>query len=74
MEKNLSPLINTDVRIPEDMFDALLINEVNWICKRIDAVYEEDVKGFLSEEYGQKMANRFKPKYLLPKTLKHLVI
>jgi hypothetical protein len=66
MEKNLSPLINTDVRIPEDMFEALLINEVNWICKRIDAVSEEDVKGFLAEEYGQKMANRFKPKYLFP--------
>ena len=74
MKKNLSPYVNTEIRMPKDMFDALVDNEGHWVASRIKAVSEQDVKGFLAKEYDQKMADRFKPQYLLPKTPENSVI
>ena len=60
----LSPIVNTDVKMPAKMLDALGLHETICIVTGVHEVTERSVIGFLSERYGDKFAATFKPKYL----------
>ena len=60
----LSPIVNTDVKIPAKMLDALVLHEVRCAVTGIESVTQESVKAFLSDRFGAKLANNFKPEFL----------
>lgn len=60
----LSPNVNTDVKMTQKMMHALNRHEAICRCLRVQEVSEEDVRKFLTDEYGQEFAAKFKPEYL----------
>lgn len=60
----MSPIVNTDVKMPKAMFDALSYHEAFCMGSCIDTVTTEQVKQFLSQRFSQKLADQFDPKYL----------
>lgn len=60
----LSPNINTDVKMPKKMMNALNRNEAICVVTGVKSVTEEDVREFLRKEYGEEFASKFKPEYL----------
>jgi hypothetical protein len=60
----LSPIINTDVKMPAAMMDALNIHEAICVVTKVESVTEESVREFLRNRYGAKFAASFKPEYL----------
>ena len=61
----LSPFVNVEVKMPKDILKALTMHEFNCVGNQITSVNEESVQQFLTDRYGQSMADKFKPKYLL---------
>ena len=61
---NLSPIVNTDAKMPAKMLDALGLHETICIVTGVHEVTAPSVIGFLSERYGDKFAATFKPEYL----------
>jgi hypothetical protein len=61
---NLSPIVNTDVKMPAKMLDALSLHETICIVTGVHEVTEQSVIKFLQNQYGDKFAAKFKPKYL----------
>lgn len=60
----LSPNVNTDVKMTQKMMHALNRHEAICRCLRVKAVTDQAVKKFLSDEYGQEFAEKFRPEYL----------
>ena len=59
------PRVNTYAKIPKRMLDALCIFEAFKVLAQDAPVTEDEVKSFLAERYGQKLADQFKPEYLV---------
>lgn len=60
----LSPIVNTDIKMPVKMLDALGLHETRCVVTGINAVTEESVRAFLLDRYGEKLASKFDPKFL----------
>ena len=60
----LSPIVNTDVKIPTKMLEALTLHEMRCVVTGVESVTQESVKAFLTDRFGEKMANNFKPEFL----------
>jgi hypothetical protein len=61
---NLSPIVNTDVKMSAKMLEALGLHETRCVVTGVKEVTEESVKAFLTERYGEKLASKFDPKFL----------
>ena len=59
-----SPIVNTDVAMPQEMLDGLTAHETFCIMSKINGVTVDHVKSFLSSHYGDELANQFKTEYL----------
>lgn len=60
----LSPIVNTDIKMPAKMLEALGLHETRCIVTGVKSVTEESVRTFLTNRYGEKLANTFEPKFL----------
>jgi hypothetical protein len=60
----LSPIVNTDIKMPAKMLNALSLHETRCIVTGVSEVTEASVKAFLTERYGEKLAGTFNPKFL----------
>ena len=60
----LSPIVNTDVKMPTKMLEALGLHETRCVVTGVKEVTEESVKAFPTERYGEKLASKFDPKFL----------
>jgi hypothetical protein len=61
---NLSPIVNTDIKMTAKMLEALGLHETRCIVTGVHEVTEESVKKFLTDRYGEKLASTFDPKFL----------
>jgi hypothetical protein len=60
----LSPIVNTEIKMPAKMLTALGLHETRCVVTGVSKVTEESVKAFLTERYGENFANTFDPKFL----------
>jgi hypothetical protein len=60
----LSPIVNTDIKMPKQMLDALGLHETRCVVTGVSVVTEESVRAFLSARYGENFASKFNPKFL----------
>lgn len=60
----LSPIVNTDVKMPAKMLEALSLHETRCIVTSVNSVTDESVKAFLTDRFGKKLASKFDPAYL----------
>lgn len=60
----LSPIVNTEIKMTSKMMEALGLHETRCVVTGIRQVTPESVKTFLTERYGEKLANAFEPKFL----------
>ena len=60
----MTPLVNVDVPMPKSMLDALTLHETFCVASGIETVTHESVCEFLSQRFGEQVANKFKPEYL----------
>lgn len=60
----LSPIVNTEIKMPKQMLDALGLHEARCVVTGVSEVTEESVRAFLSARYGEKFASKFNPKFL----------
>lgn len=61
----MTPYINTSVKMPKKLFDALTLHEFSCAAQDISFVTESSVKSFLSDRFGPALAEKFRPEYLL---------
>lgn len=64
MKMFLSPIVNTDVKMPRKMLNALGLHETRCVVTGVTQTTEESVKAFLTEKYGEELANKFNPSFL----------
>lgn len=60
----LSPIVNTDQKMPVKMLEALGLHETRCVVTGVKSVTEESVRSFLANRYGEKLASAFDPKFL----------
>ena len=60
----LSPIVNTDIKMPAKMLEALGLHETRCVVTGVTAVTEESVRAFLLNRYGKKFSSKFDPKFL----------
>lgn len=60
----LSPIVNTEIKMPKQMLDALGLHETRCVVTGVSEVTEESVRAFLAKRYGEKFASKFDPKFL----------
>ena len=60
----MTPTVNVDVPMPKHMLNALTLHETFCIASGIETVTPEAVCQFLSQRFGDQVANQFKPDYL----------
>jgi hypothetical protein len=60
----MSPIVNTDKKMPKAMLEALTLHETFCIASGIDKVTVNQVKQFLEKRFGQKLSEQFNPEYL----------
>ena len=60
----MTPLVNVDVPMSKSMLDALTLHETFCVASGIESVTHESVCEFLSQRFGEQVANKFKPEYL----------
>ena len=60
----LSPIVNTDIKMPAKILEALGLHETRCIVTGVKSVTEESVKAFLANRYNEKLASTFEPKFL----------
>jgi hypothetical protein len=63
--ETLTPYVNTDVKIPRKMRDALTLHETSCCVRGVKTVSEQTVRQFLTDRYDANLAAMFSPKYLL---------
>ena len=66
----MMPYVNTDVKMSDEMMQALTRFEFFCIGSRINEVTQEDVTKYLSEQFGESLAQQFEQDFLFssPKT------
>jgi hypothetical protein len=64
MKMLLSPIVNTDIKMPRKMLDALGLHETRCVVTGVTQTTEESVKAFLTERYGEELASKFQPAFL----------
>jgi hypothetical protein len=60
----LSPIVNTEIKIPAKMLEALGLHETRCVVTGIQSVTEQSIKSFLTDRYGEKFANTFDTRFL----------
>lgn len=60
----LSPIVNTDIKMPAKMLNALNLFETRCVVTGIKSVTEDNVREFLTDRFGEKLACKFDPKFL----------
>ena len=60
----MTPTVNVDVPMSKAMLDALTLHETYCVASGIESVTHESVCAFLSQRFGELIANQFKPDYL----------
>lgn len=60
----MSPIVNTDKKMPKAMLEALTLHETFCMASGINVVTTEQVKQFLEQRFNQKLAAQFDPDYL----------
>jgi hypothetical protein len=60
----MSPIVNTEVKMPKDIFDALVLHETYCMVSGIDSTTPEAVKEWLFKRYGTPIAEKFNKSYL----------
>lgn len=60
----MTPTVNVDVPMTKAMLDALTLHETYCVASGIETVTHESVCEFLSQRFGDQVANQFKPHYL----------
>ena len=60
----LSPIVNTDIKMPAKMLEALGLHETRCVVSGIKSVTEESVRKFLADRYSENFANKFDPNFL----------
>jgi hypothetical protein len=61
----LTPFVNTDVKIPRRLRDALTMHETSCCMRGVKTVTVGDVQQFLTNYFDSDMAALFTAKYLL---------
>jgi hypothetical protein len=61
---NLLPIVNTEVKMPKKMLDALTLFETYCVVSNISSVTYQSVIDYLTSHYGIKLSQHFKPEYL----------
>jgi hypothetical protein len=61
---NLSPIVNTEVKMPAKMLEALGLHETRCVVTGVKSVTAESVKAFLTDRFGEKLASKFDPAFL----------
>lgn len=56
--------INHNIKMPKKMYSALLLFDFVSTLKEKEEATEEEVKAFIRDEFGDKLASQFKPEYL----------
>lgn len=60
----MTPTVNVDVPMSKAMLDALTLHETYCVASGIESVTHESVCEFLSQRFGDPIANQFKTDYL----------
>lgn len=60
----MSPIVNTDVQMPKDVFDALVLHETYCVVSGIETTTPESVKQWLFNRFGETIADKFDESYL----------
>lgn len=62
----MKAVVNTEAKIPKQLFESLCLFETWCVAKRKDTASEEEVKQWLADRIGVRLANQFKPEFLYP--------
>jgi len=60
----MKPIVNTDIKMPKKMLEALTLFETNCVANMKQETNEIEVKSFLESLFSKKFANTFKSNYL----------
>ena len=60
----MSPYVNTDVKMPQSMLEALSLHETYCIMSNIKDVNEDDVRQWLLKNFNKKVSDKFNTNYL----------
>lgn len=60
----MSPILNTEVQMPKDVFDALVLHETYCVVSGIESTTPESVKQWLFNRFGETIADKFDESYL----------
>ena len=60
----MSPIVNTEVKMPKDIFEALVVHETYCMVSGIESTTPEAVKEWLFKRYGTPIAEKFNKSYL----------
>lgn len=60
----MKTIVNTDVKMPKKMLDALTLFETHCVGNNKHETDEEYVKEFLASLFSKKFADQFKQEYL----------
>lgn len=60
----MSPIVNTEIKMPKDIFDALVVHETYCMVSGIESTTPEAVKEWLFKRYGEPIAEKFNKSYL----------
>lgn len=60
----MSPIVNTEVQMPKDVFDALVLHETYCVVSGIESTTPESVKQWLFNRFGETIADKFDESYL----------
>ena len=60
----MTPTVNVDIPMSKPMLNALTLHETFCVASGIESVTEQSVHEFLTNRFGEQVANQFKPEYL----------
>jgi protoporphyrinogen oxidase len=60
----MSPIVNTEIKMPQDIFDALALHETYCVVSGIESTTPESVKQWLFDRFGETIADKFNESYL----------
>ena len=60
----MKTIVNTDVKMPKKMLDALTLFETHCVGNMKHETNEDEVKSFLASLFSEGFSEQFKPEYL----------
>jgi hypothetical protein len=60
----MSPIVNTEVKMPQHMLEALTLHETYCVMSSITKVNENEVRQWLLKNFDQNMSDEFNSDYL----------